>query len=290
MSRGAEFTCRSPLPASRVRPRASVPCWTWNPDSSIPLVDPRRLVELEAVHNFRDLGGYPARDGPSPAGTQLYRADGLHRLSDADIETRPRAGSAHRGRPAFRCRDLTSGAPSRTSRDRGRASPPSGHRRDLGDRARRRPQRPRLPGVGVPARCWPSARHASPGRSRRWPCPVHCRPCSTARPARIAPVCWLRWCSSRWACPRAVVLADYELTVEGMERMRAGRSCTAPRWPQAWPRCRRRSWRRCPRRWARCSTSWPPSTAASKQYVRVDRCRRRGHRRAGRELLVNPAR
>jgi protein-tyrosine phosphatase len=51
-----------------------------------PLVDPRRLVELEAVHNFRDLGGYPARDGTITRWNRLYRADGLHRLSTADIE------------------------------------------------------------------------------------------------------------------------------------------------------------------------------------------------------------
>ena len=52
-----------------------------------PLVDPRRLIELEAVHNFRDLGGYPARDGMVTRWHQLYRADGLYRLSAADIET-----------------------------------------------------------------------------------------------------------------------------------------------------------------------------------------------------------
>ena len=51
-----------------------------------PHLDPRRLVELEAVHNFRDLGGYPARDGSITRWNQLYRADGLHRLSAADIE------------------------------------------------------------------------------------------------------------------------------------------------------------------------------------------------------------
>jgi protein-tyrosine phosphatase len=51
-----------------------------------PLVDPRRHVELEAVHNFRDLGGYPARDGLITRWHQLYRSDGLHRLSAADID------------------------------------------------------------------------------------------------------------------------------------------------------------------------------------------------------------
>lgn len=51
-----------------------------------PLVDPRRLVELEAVHNFRDLGGYPARDGMITRWRTLYRADGLHRLGGSDLE------------------------------------------------------------------------------------------------------------------------------------------------------------------------------------------------------------
>lgn len=50
------------------------------------IADPRRLVELEAVHNFRDLGGYPARNGTVTRWNMLYRADGLHRLSEADIE------------------------------------------------------------------------------------------------------------------------------------------------------------------------------------------------------------
>jgi protein-tyrosine phosphatase len=51
-----------------------------------PLVDPRRIVQLDAVHNFRDLGGYPARDGRVTRWRQLYRADGLYRLGDADLE------------------------------------------------------------------------------------------------------------------------------------------------------------------------------------------------------------
>lgn len=50
-----------------------------------PLVDPRRLVALEAVHNFRDLGGYPAADGLVTRWHMLYRADGLYRLTGADV-------------------------------------------------------------------------------------------------------------------------------------------------------------------------------------------------------------
>ena len=47
---------------------------------------PDRLVVLEAVHNFRDLGGYPTTDGRSTRWRALYRADGLHRLAGADLE------------------------------------------------------------------------------------------------------------------------------------------------------------------------------------------------------------
>ena len=50
-----------------------------------PLVDPRRLVQLDAVHNFRDLGGYPAREGLVTRWRQVYRADGLYRLTPADV-------------------------------------------------------------------------------------------------------------------------------------------------------------------------------------------------------------
>lgn len=53
---------------------------------SLPLDDPRRLVRLDAVHNFRDLGGYPARDGRSTRWGTLYRSDGLYRLTTDDRE------------------------------------------------------------------------------------------------------------------------------------------------------------------------------------------------------------
>jgi protein-tyrosine phosphatase len=52
-----------------------------------PIADPRRIVRLDAVHNFRDLGGYPARDGLVIRWRQVFRADGLYRLTDADIDT-----------------------------------------------------------------------------------------------------------------------------------------------------------------------------------------------------------
>lgn len=46
-----------------------------------------RHVPLEAVHNFRDIGGYRARDGAFVKHNLVYRADGLYRLSSTDMET-----------------------------------------------------------------------------------------------------------------------------------------------------------------------------------------------------------
>ncbi|MFZ4719544.1 MAG: tyrosine-protein phosphatase [Ilumatobacteraceae bacterium] len=48
--------------------------------------DPRRLVRLDAVHNFRDMGGYPTHDGHTTAWGRLFRADGLYRLTADDLE------------------------------------------------------------------------------------------------------------------------------------------------------------------------------------------------------------
>lgn len=48
--------------------------------------DPRRLIRLDAVHNFRDMGGYPAADGRTTRWRTLFRADGLYRLADQDLE------------------------------------------------------------------------------------------------------------------------------------------------------------------------------------------------------------
>lgn len=48
--------------------------------------DPRRLIALDGVHNFRDMGGYPTADGRTTRWGRLYRADGLFRLTTADVE------------------------------------------------------------------------------------------------------------------------------------------------------------------------------------------------------------
>ena len=51
---------------------------------------PRRLIGLEAVHNFRDLGGYATADGRSTRWRTLFRSDGLYRLRGADDMSRVR--------------------------------------------------------------------------------------------------------------------------------------------------------------------------------------------------------
>ena len=51
---------------------------------------PRRLIGLEAVHNFRDLGGYPTASGRSTKWRTLFRSDGLYRLRGVDDMSRVR--------------------------------------------------------------------------------------------------------------------------------------------------------------------------------------------------------
>jgi protein-tyrosine phosphatase len=47
---------------------------------------PERVITLENVHNFRDLGGYRGADGRMVRWRTLFRADGLQRLSSSDVE------------------------------------------------------------------------------------------------------------------------------------------------------------------------------------------------------------
>ena len=54
---------------------------------STEMAEPTRHIELERVFNFRDLGGYPTRDGRTTKWQTLFRADGIHRLSEADVDT-----------------------------------------------------------------------------------------------------------------------------------------------------------------------------------------------------------
>lgn len=47
--------------------------------------DPRRVIALDAVHNLRDIGGYPTADGRSTRWRRLFRSDSLHRAHGSDV-------------------------------------------------------------------------------------------------------------------------------------------------------------------------------------------------------------
>ena len=49
-----------------------------------PRPEPTRALAFEGCVNFRDLGGYATADGMAVGWRRLFRADGLHRLSEAD--------------------------------------------------------------------------------------------------------------------------------------------------------------------------------------------------------------
>ncbi|MCU1399662.1 MAG: putative protein-tyrosine phosphatase [Acidimicrobiales bacterium] len=95
-ARRALFDLRSPLghvAFTHTRYRRGVDSSTTSPqlDSlsaaglDAVLNDGRRSVVLDGVHNFRDLGGYPALGGTTRWGL-VYRADGLGRLTENDVE------------------------------------------------------------------------------------------------------------------------------------------------------------------------------------------------------------
>jgi protein-tyrosine phosphatase len=52
----------------------------------MPLATNDRLVALDGVYNFRDLGGYRTTDGRSIHWQRLFRADGLDKLTVDDVE------------------------------------------------------------------------------------------------------------------------------------------------------------------------------------------------------------
>src|SRR6202041_1944966 len=49
--------------------------------------DPSRKLVFEGCFNFRDLGGYPTADGRRTRWRRLFRADGLSRLTDSDMDS-----------------------------------------------------------------------------------------------------------------------------------------------------------------------------------------------------------
>lgn len=44
-----------------------------------------RRIEIDGCHNFRDLGGYPTDDGGRLRWRQIFRADGLHALTETGV-------------------------------------------------------------------------------------------------------------------------------------------------------------------------------------------------------------
>jgi protein-tyrosine phosphatase len=52
--------------------------------SAVSLDARHRHIPLEAVHNLRDLGGYPTSDGGTTRWGVTYRADGVYRATEAD--------------------------------------------------------------------------------------------------------------------------------------------------------------------------------------------------------------
>ena len=55
------------------------------PDSN-PSDSPARHLNLAGASNFRDLGGYPARDGRAVRWRQIFRSNHLGHVTEADIE------------------------------------------------------------------------------------------------------------------------------------------------------------------------------------------------------------
>lgn len=60
------------------------PVGLWSRVMAISARQRERVVALEGCFNFRDLGGYETADGRSVRWRRLFRADGLHRLTESD--------------------------------------------------------------------------------------------------------------------------------------------------------------------------------------------------------------
>ena len=52
--------------------------------TAMPPDTPQRHLKLAGTYNFRDIGGYPARNGGTTRWRTLLRSDSPHRLSEAD--------------------------------------------------------------------------------------------------------------------------------------------------------------------------------------------------------------
>ena len=57
-----------------------------NPSDSNPSDSPARHLNLAGASNFRDLGGYPGKNGRAVRWRQIFRSNHLGHLTEADIE------------------------------------------------------------------------------------------------------------------------------------------------------------------------------------------------------------
>ena len=187
--------------------------------------DPRRLIRLDAVHNFRDMGGYPTADGRTTRWRTLFRADGLYRLTGDDLEAGARARAAHGDRPAH-------ATPS--SHDRGTfphdRHPVDFHHVPVIDSTWQHLDRRATPTTRPTSWSGPTTTCCDEGAQRfaealeqlsqpdALPAVFHCA-AGKDRTGMLAML--VLGCLG---VPHEYIVADYALTAEGMERMRA--------WPQ----------------------------------------------------------
>jgi len=57
------------------------------PTSDPVVYNPKRIVKLDGASNFRDLGGYPTRDGHHVKWGHIYRSADISKLTDKDLQT-----------------------------------------------------------------------------------------------------------------------------------------------------------------------------------------------------------
>jgi protein-tyrosine phosphatase len=53
---------------------------------------PARILHLPSGHNFRDIGGYPAKDGLTVKWRQVFRSGYMSKITGADTEQLHRLG------------------------------------------------------------------------------------------------------------------------------------------------------------------------------------------------------
>jgi protein-tyrosine phosphatase len=182
------------------------------------IAHPDRVVGLEAAHNFRDLGGYPARGGATTRWGRLFRADGLQRLTAADLDTLRSlglrtvvdlrsTGEIERW-GAFPVASVQLDLVHHPVIDRTWDHDPDDQR---GDREFLVAAYRQMLAVGAPRFALAIEELARPGAL---PAVFHCA-AGKDRTGLLAALIL-----ESLGVPRSVVLADYELTVQGMQRLR----------------------------------------------------------------------